>query len=228
MKNRILSLLLALVLVFALAVNASAAETTATNEMPDLNEKGSLTITMDYDGQPLNSGKLNVYWVGSIVKVEENTYDFRLFEGLERDRLSQEEIYDPLVASQLLTLAKQTNLKTYTAPITEGKAVFTDLNTGLYLVWQDDADKSDGLSAIQPFLISVPRWYIDHYAMDVESDPKVPIEKPSEPTTEPTKPTIPDRLPQTGQLNWPIPVMALSGSLLFIVGCILCLNRKRR
>ena len=42
MKNRILSLLMALGLVFAFAVNASATELPV--EMPDLGEKGSLPV----------------------------------------------------------------------------------------------------------------------------------------------------------------------------------------
>ena len=55
MKNRILSLLMALVIIFAFAVNASAAD------MPDFSQKGSLEIIMDVDGVPLDGGFLNMY-----------------------------------------------------------------------------------------------------------------------------------------------------------------------
>ena len=62
------------------------------------------------------------------------------------------------------------------------------------------------------------------------SEPGKPSEpeKPSEPD-KPTQPGIPDEpgrpdgnaLPQSGQLNWPIPFMACSGVLLFAVGWVL-------
>ncbi|MBE6967137.1 MAG: LPXTG cell wall anchor domain-containing protein [Ruminococcaceae bacterium] len=34
-------------------------------------------------------------------------------------------------------------------------------------------------------------------------------------------------MPQTGQLNWPVPVMAIIGATLFITGWVLCLRKKR-
>ena len=53
------------------------------------------------------------------------------------------------------------------------------------------------------------------------SEPTAPSEstEPSQPT-EPTAPTEPDKpgLPQTGQLWWPVPVMAFAGVLLFLLG----------
>ena len=76
MKNRILSLLMALVIIFAFAVNASAAD------MPDFSQKGSLEIIMDVDGVPLDGGFLNMYYVATIVQVEEGRYDFRLIKEL--------------------------------------------------------------------------------------------------------------------------------------------------
>lgn len=35
------------------------------------------------------------------------------------------------------------------------------------------------------------------------------------------------KLPQTGQMNWPIPVMTVSGLALFLLGWFLCFGRKR-
>ena len=47
-----------------------------------------------------------------------------------------------------------------------------------------------------------------------------------EPTT--TKPPqIPEKLPQTGQNNWPIPVLCCGGLILILVGVILCCDRKK-
>ena len=77
--------------------------------------------------------------------------------------------------------------------------------------------------------MSLPQWQNDGYVYDLTASPKVPlVPEPTEPTvpTEPTDPTDP-WLPQTGQLNWPIPLMAVSGLALFMAGCILCFGRKK-
>ena len=72
-----------------------------------------------------------------------------------------------------------------------------------------------------------------------EPDPTDP--KPTEPdTTEPNptdpeptspKPTQPQpdepKLPQTGQLNWPVPIFVVSGMTLFVIGWILRFGRKK-
>lgn len=226
MKNKILSALMALVFLFALAVNASAA-----SEMPPPDEKGSLTLVMSYNGQPLKDGKVSILRVGFLEKNAQGSYDFRLLPLLGRNRLTQEELYDPDVAKELLANGKrQYPQSILCAPVVNGRAVFQDLEPGLYVVWQEEFDACEGLYAFQPFLISVPRWQYDHYDLDVIAEPKVPLRpEPSEPPGPPPTPppSPPPNLPQTGQLNWPIPVMAVSGVMLVIIGLVLCTNRKR-
>ena len=223
MKNRILSFLMALVFVVILAVNASA-----TTDMPDLSGKGSLTLTMNYNGQPLNSGKVNILALGEVQAISKSQYDFKLFASLGKETLTQEELYDADVAKSLLSNAKKLyGENIVTEAIGGGKVEFKDLSAGLYVVWQEESDACDGLSAFQPFLISVPRWQDDAFVMDVVATPKVPLQDaPPPPETTPPPPPPPE-LPNTGQLNWPIPVMAVSGLMLMIVGLILCVNRKR-
>ena len=223
MKNRILSFLMALVFVVILAVNASA-----TTDMPDLSGKGSLTLTMNYNGQPLNSGKVNILALGEVQALSKSQYDFKLFASLGKETLTQEELYDADVAKSLLSNAKKLyGENIVTEAIGGGKVEFKDLSAGLYVVWQEESDACDGLSAFQPFLISVPRWQDDAFVMDVVATPKVPLQDaPPPPETTPPPPPPPE-LPNTGQLNWPIPVLAVSGLMLMIVGLILCVNRKR-
>lgn len=223
MKNRILSILLALVLMFVLAVNASA-----TTEMPPLDEKGSLTLVMSYDGKALEDGKVNILRIGSVEEVADGKYDFHIFAPLGRESITQEELYDPDVAKELLKNGKKQYMKNIlSAPILDGSVVFQDLEAGLYVVWQEEVDACDGLSAFQPFLISVPRWQYDHYDLNVVAAPKVPMKpEPTEPPGPPPPPPPPE-LPYTGQLNWPIPVMAVLGTMLMVIGLILCANRKR-
>ena len=223
MKNRILSLLLALVLMFVFAVNVSAA--TSPVVMPDLTRKGSLTFKMDIDGVPLTDGKLNLYYVASIAEIKEDWFDFCLIDELAETglKLDTSDLYDSVQSERLLQYSKNILGEEYlTAPIENGKSNFKNLDTGLYLVWQNEEDASEGYSAIRPFLISVPRWQNGLYTLYVVANPKVPIETAPPPPTPPPPP----ELPPTGQLNWPIPVMAVSGMVLFVWGWILCLGKK--
>ena len=217
MKNRILSALLALILMSVLIVHASAA-----HPVPDLSPNGSLTFAMELDGTALDNGNLNLYKVGEIAE-DDGNYFFQLIDEREITKESQ---IDENLAKEMLTLAKEMSLTKLTAPIEEGSAEFADLPVGLYVVWQDEKDATKGLFPIQPFLISVPRFQDGTYELDVLAKPKNAPETIPPESTEPPPPP-PPKLPQTGQLNWPVPVMALTGTMLFVAGWILCMSRKR-
>lgn len=214
MVKRIVSMLVMLLLIGCLAVTAFA-----THPVPDLSQNGSITFVMDLDGELLDGGELNLYRIGDVTE-DNGNYFFTLIDELDGSDLTLEDVDDPILPEQLLTIAKVVELEKLSAPIEDGAAVFPDLPNGLYVVWQDAEDATDGFAAIQPFLISVPRFRNGEYELDVIADPKVPLETAPPETTVP--PTTPDeKLPQTGQLNWPVPVLALSGAVLLILGFVL-------
>lgn len=105
----------------------------------------------------------------------------------------------------------------------EGVYYFTDLPTGLYLVVQTKAAKKYG--TMSPFLVSVPYLDDGEYVYKVTAASKTELLKETKPTKPPTG-TTPTKLPQTGQLSWPIPVLASGGMLLFALGWWLCFRRK--
>ena len=61
---------------------------------------------------------------------------------------------------------------------------------------------------------------------DPEDQPVDPVKPPDTPPTPPTPPVGPEKLPQTGQLKWPVPVLAALGMLLLLAGSIL-MRRER-
>lgn len=222
MKNRILAILTVFVVLFTITVNVSAVK------MPPLHEDGSLTLTLTYDGQPLTTGKVNILRVAAVEKISEKQYDFRLHTALGGRILTQEECTDPEIAKELLKQAKTMFAdQILTSPISNGAAAFGKLDAGLYLVWQEEKDACEGLYAFQPFMISVPRWDKDHYTMHVVAAPKVPLLPTEPPPPPPSEPPPPPDIPQTGQLNWPVPAMVIIGLTLVIMGIILCVSRKR-
>ena len=67
MVKRIFALLITLLLIGSMAVTAFA-----DHPVPDLTQNGSITFVMDWDGQLLDSGSLNLYKVGEIVENDGN------------------------------------------------------------------------------------------------------------------------------------------------------------
>ena len=114
-----------------------------------------------------------------------------------------------------------------TEAVSEGKVSFTGLKPGLYLVRQIEKSK-DG-AAINPFLISIPF----ENEFQVVAKPKAGIQVTDKPgkseKTKKTKKTTAKRsgrLPQTGQLWWPVFIGAPLGMLLILSGMIV--RRKGR
>lgn len=97
-----------------------------------------------------------------------------------------------------------------------GTAEFSDLALGLYLVAQKTA--ASGYKMTDSFLVSVPYLEDGAYVYNVKAAPKTDLEREVAPA--PTeKPSTPSsgggKLPQTGQLWWPVPVLICMG-----LGCI--------
>lgn len=197
-------------------------------EIPDPSRPGSLTFVMQWKDRPLNSGSLTLYRVGAIAN-DGGDYFFVLIPELQDSGLSLENLESASLPGQLEELAVEHGLTPISAPIRSGEAAFTDLLPGLYVVSQTEGDACDGFMPIHPFLISLPHWDGSAYVYDRTAQPKVSLEeKPTEPS-EPPETVPPDsKLPQTGQLNWPVPVLAVSGLAFLLAGWFLCFGKKER
>lgn len=234
--RKITVLLIVLFMMFQMTMELCA------QESPDNNRSGSITFSMNYDQKPMEGGSLTIYRVGAIEK-KTGQYQFVLLESLEGGDVAQDSLDDPKLAEELTELVREKELDGECASIKNGKAVFSNLKPGLYLVTQGKNDTAEGFYPINPFLISLPMWDGAQYVYDLSGEPKnLPQHKPDKPDDpkdpddpkEPEEPDEPDdsdepeepektevpeeTLPQTGQLNWPIPLMASSGVLLFVAG----------
>ena len=270
-RKQLAALLLAVALAAACAAPAFAAATAASIE---LTRKGSVTVTLrdSESGSAVSGGKLTLYQVASISRQNGNlSYDYtNSFEncGVSLGDLSESDL------ARTLDDKRPADSKGETLTVdTDGKAVFSRLPLGLYLVVQSTA--STGYEKINPFLVSVPLVEEDTYLYDVDALPKVGTLTPTTPPDvpeEPDKPENPDKpetpeipeepgkntppgadnpddwvlngrpdknaapnpgnpddwvlngrptLPQTGQLNWPIPVLTAAGTCLIAAGILL-------
>lgn len=219
MNKKIVVLAVCLLMLVNLTVQAQA----ATHPVPDLSRNGSLTFVMEIDGVKLDTGALNISKVGELTE-EDGNYFFTLPNGA---KITEDSQITQALAESMLDLVGELELEVRSAEISDGKVEFPDLPHGLYVVWQNEEDACEGYAPISPFLISIPRYANGEYTLDVVAKPKVPFSpEPPPPPTEPPPPPPPE-LPKTGQLKWPVPVMAAAGIALLIIGCILRASRKK-
>lgn len=217
MRKRIFSILSVLLMLCVLTMSVNAVE------IPDLDRTGSINIQMNYLGKPVSGGSLTIYRVAEIHLENDADYSFRLTEAYQDSQISLELIGDPQIALDLAAFARERNeAGTKLSIDKEGCVTFPELELGLYLVIQEKAPK--GFNPVAPFLVSVPGKADGHYVYDVNASPKVALEpKP----TEPTKPNDPS-IPQTGQNNLPVPILATAGLALIVIGWIVIASGKKK
>ena len=198
-------------------------------EMPDLDRKGSLSITFTCDGQPISDGnKVGIFKVADAVV--DNGYKF-VWNGEFAAAGTMPENLDAVngeLAERLVNIAKNKQVPLYrnSQELDEkGNVTFSDLEVGLYLVVHAKkveitlSDKSKVTYTINPFLVSVPQKEGEELTYDIVTNPKVSPEKT---TTPPPKKDVPPpkRVPQTGQLWWPVMALSLTGALFVAFGTI--------
>lgn len=208
MKRHLTLWLLAAALVLAAAIPAGALE------IPDLTRTGSIHVTMKTETAAAAGGNLALYRVGKIVQTDTG---FGFVPGWQfSDCGISLDTPDGKTAAALAGYAESHGIsgeiKTVNA---EASVSFLDLEPGLYLLTQPQA--APGFEPCKPFLVSVPLAEDGTYRYEVDASPKVSL---TQSPTEPPAPTDPT-LPQTGQLNWPIPVLAALGLLCLAAGVLL-------
>lgn len=183
------------------------------HDVPDESEKGSVTVDFEYDSKAVTGGRLVLYQIAKAKQTDgnyifENLPEFASFDNDMSDLTSAElaqRLADFTDSHNILPVGTQDN-KT-------GSVTFPELPHGLYLVVQGEA--APGYEAMQPFLVTVPMFENGRYVYDINAHGKTALQK----TNAAPADTVPaGGLPQTGQLNWPIPVLALAGCVLVLIG----------
>lgn len=216
--TRVVSLLAALVMLLTIPLAASA------HEVPQEGRKGSITLTMKYQGAAVPGGELTLYRVGEVSENDGN-YDFVPTAEFSGCVTEFEDITSAALAKQLADYAKTDWAVAVKTADGNGRVKFEDLEQGLYLLVQTKA--AEGYEGIAPFLVSVPQYVDGKYVYDVDAASKMETLQPEpEETTVPTSPPD-DKLPQTGQLNWPVPVLICSGLLFLTLGWVLRFGKKK-
>lgn len=231
--KRLSTLLLALILGAAVALPAYA------HEVPDPSRTGSIRFSMLYDGSAVGGGSLTLHRVGDVAE-EDGNYTFTLTEAYAASGADLTDLTDTALAAGLADYTTANGIAGEEVTIgSDGTAAADGLALGLYLVMQDQP--AEGYEPIAPFLVSVPMWdeTAGAYLYTVDAAPKLGglTKTPPAATAAPAKPDAGDpdtvttataaaTLPQTGQLNWPVPVLTLAGLLLMLAGWYLRARAK--
>ena len=214
MKNRFLALCIALFLLGSITVSADHAVPQI--DKTDCSIEVVLQNNQTFEG--ITDAQIVCLRVG-YVDSDNGNFGFyhaktnRLIENI--DSAATAEAFDKEAKSIDFEVFSPTRVRT------DGTYHFTDLKTGLYLIKQQKA--AAGYHDITSFLVSVPSEFNGQYLYAISADVKTQLytqtpEQPADP---------PEKLPQTGLLYWPVPVMAALG-LAFLVAGIWLLRKKAR
>lgn len=127
--------------------------------------------------------------------------------------ISSEELTKQNASLAKILNANRSGIKGATAKISKGSVTVGSLTPGLYLMVMTKT--SPEKASFAPFLFTLPD---PQGSYQIKASPKPSVTKTETETKKtPTEKTS-TRLPQTGQLWWPVPVLILAGLLLVILG----------
>lgn len=215
--KRIFTFLLTLSVLLCISLTAYA------HDVPVDRNDCSIEVIVRYDGENVNGGTLTAIKVGYVDEEDGNYFFSQEMTNIRLEDITSPEA--PKTQKDFYNNNKNNyDFYTQTQSVKDGKATFSGLSTGLYLIVQEKA--ASGFSKMDAFLVSVPYMEDGEYQYHVTASIKSELEREPEPTEPPpTKPDDP-KLPQTGQLNWPIPVLLASGAALLCLGCFLRYGRR--
>ena len=103
-----------------------------------------------------------------------------------------------------------------------GELTFDHLEIGLYLVARAKTDPANADFVTDPLLVFIPESVNGEAIYDIVATPKFSYSSPGDPGS-PDAPRTPSdgTLPQTGQLMWPVTLLAVLGCFLILAGSFL-------
>ncbi|MCD8023441.1 MAG: hypothetical protein LUF30_10895 [Lachnospiraceae bacterium] len=242
MKYRLKAVRFALMLALLLAMTCGPGRTAyaaADGASLDFDRTGSVSLTLqDSDGNAVSDGAVTIYQVAALY-LDDGDMAYAYTEDFA-DCSETLDVEDSSLAAALEEYVTEYEISgTAISLDADGTAEFDGLELGLYLVVQ--TTQSTGYNTISPFLVTVPSAENDAWLYDVDASPKVEVytEPASTETTAPETSTTPktsttaktvdtSTFPLTGQLNWPVPLLAVCGLILLATGWLMVVTGRRK
>ena len=168
MKRKFFTLCIALLLVMASVIGASA-------EAFEPEKTGSITVTLaeQYEKAPIVGAELCVYYIATVSVNAEGNLSYSYTEDFAGTGIPLD---DPDLASKLAGYLSENDIpvfRLYTNP--EGTASCDNLPLGLYFVLQ--TNEVEGFAPCTPFLVTVPATSSEGYVYEVNATPKTEVAK---------------------------------------------------
>lgn len=192
--------------------------------VPDFDKENSVSVTLkSKENDKLVSGaEFKLYKVADVT-LDDGDLVYSTVGDFAADEVDVSKLSD---ADYAASLEKKASNETASGTTDDnGTLKFSSLKAGLYLVVNTKA--ASGYLKVNSFLVTAPSLTDGTWVYDVDASPKMETAAAGSPTPSPTPTaTPPAKIPQTGQVNWPIPVLAISGLILFSVGWLLRKSKK--
>lgn len=197
-------------------------------ELPDLSSKGTLTISMEKDGKAVPGGEFEIYRIANAA-VSNGGLKYVFAKDFKACGISFDNLQSNRLATKLENYIKSNKINGVRQNVgKDGVAEYTQLKAGMYFVMQNEAAK--GYDKANSFTVSLPDYKDGKYNYTIKANPKFSLSSSKgntqSTTTKPSKPMDP-KLPQTGQLNLPIPILTALGLCLFVAGLLIRGNGRK-
>lgn len=131
----------------------------------------SVTLTEQYDKEPIVGAELSVYYVATVHKNANGNLSYTYTGAFENAGI---DITDPSLATQLETFVLEQNVPSVKITTDKnGTATCKDLALGLYFIRQVSA--VEGFAPCTPFMVTVPGANEDGYVYEVNASPKTEV-----------------------------------------------------
>ena len=160
--------LLTIIVLLLSGVNVFAS---TNNNIVDFSRKGRITVTLiNEEVNYVEGANIKIYKLATAYSNNSNLdfdyhEDLKLCENAIKENKFDNETVECIYSSSVESKELTTNNK--------GKAIFEDLDLGLYLIEQ--TNKVDGYSKIDPFLMYIPVNENNGWIYEVDAEPKVDI-----------------------------------------------------
>ena len=131
----------------------------------------SVTLTEQYDKEPITGAELSVYYVATVRINANGNLSYVYTDSFENSGINLD---DPSLAIKLDAFVLEHNVSSIKITTDEnGTATCKDLSLGLYFLRQSGA--VEGFAPCTPFMVTVPGKNAEGYVYDVNASPKTEV-----------------------------------------------------
>lgn len=190
---------------------------------------GTLTVRVHSGRTNVQYAVIELYRVGD-AQVANASRTFVIGSAFAGSGETLSDLNDKGLPVKLLQYAQNNGIAPDYSAVTneDGRAVFSNLPEGAYLVRQNGFEQTCYFTEADPFVVTLPMTVNGEWSYQVMAEPKVDVVTRPTATPAPTESPSDSKLPQSGLLLWPVIALSVGGVVLFAMGWTLWFMGKRK